>query len=74
VLPFWRRHTFVATPARRFLRRERGPSSRLSESDARGNVDSYEDFVSLCRQDYLDYKTLFAVNDEADPAVPCDGL
>jgi hypothetical protein len=74
VLPFWRRHIFVATPARRFLRRERGPRSRLSEAGARGNVGSYEDFVSLCRQDYLDYKILFAVNDEADPAVPSDGV
>src|SRR5216684_8842248 len=31
---------------------------------------SHENFASFCRQEYQDYEILFAVNDDADPAVP----
>jgi ceramide glucosyltransferase len=31
---------------------------------------TYENFVSFCRQDYPEYEILFAVNGDADPAVP----
>jgi len=31
---------------------------------------SHENFSSFCLQDYPEYEILFAVNDEADPAVP----
>jgi ceramide glucosyltransferase len=31
---------------------------------------SYENFASFCQQEYADYEILFAVNDDADPAVP----
>jgi len=31
---------------------------------------SHENFASFCTQDYPEYETLFAVNEEKDPAVP----
>src|SRR5882672_8725292 len=34
------------------------------------DFQSYENFASFCRQEYPGYEILFAVNDDADPAVP----
>jgi hypothetical protein len=47
---------------------------RLSEAGVGVNVGSYENFASLCRQDYPGYQIPFAVKDETAPAVPSYGV
>jgi ceramide glucosyltransferase len=59
-----------------FFKRERvrilpdyAPSLSVLKPVRGVDFGSYENFVSFCRQDYSNYEILFAVNDDADPAV-----
>ncbi len=70
-------YALATLAAFRFFKRERAraiPNYRPAVSvlkPVRGvDFGSCENFASFCRQDYRDYEILFAVNDDADPAVP----
>jgi ceramide glucosyltransferase len=63
--------------ALRFFRRERAkkileftPPASLLKPVHGVDFGSPENFASFCRQAYPEYEILFAVNDDADPAVP----
>jgi ceramide glucosyltransferase len=49
---------------------EYSPSASLLKPVRGVDFGSHENFASFCKQNYLEYEILFAVNDENDPAVP----
>ena len=70
-------YALATLAAYRFFKRERlrilpDYSPPISVIKPVHGVDfgSHENFASFCRQEYPRYEILFAVNDEADPAVP----
>jgi ceramide glucosyltransferase len=73
-LGYYAAATFAAL---RFFRRERAkkipeftPPASLLKPVHGVDFGSYENFASFCRQAYPEYEILFAVNDDADSAVP----
>lgn len=70
-------YALATLAALRFFRRERArvlpnftPAVSVLKPVLGVDFGSYENFVSFCRQDYPEYEILFAVNDDADPAIP----
>lgn len=70
-------YVFSSVAAWRFFRRERARrlpefTPPISILKAVHGVDfaTHENYSSFCRQNYPQYEILFAVNDQADPAVP----
>jgi ceramide glucosyltransferase len=69
-------YSMATVAALRFFKRERArvlhdytPFVSILKPVRGVDFGSYENFASFCRQDYPDYEILFAVNDDADPAV-----
>jgi ceramide glucosyltransferase len=70
-------YALATMAALRFFKRERArvlpdytPCVSVLKPVRGVDFGSYESFASFCRQEYPDYEILFAVNDDADPAVP----
>ncbi|HUC55240.1 MAG TPA: bacteriohopanetetrol glucosamine biosynthesis glycosyltransferase HpnI [Candidatus Cybelea sp.] len=70
-------YLLATVAALRFFKRERSrvlpdftPAVSILKPVRGVDFGSYENFASVCRQDYPDYEILFAVNDDADAAVP----
>jgi ceramide glucosyltransferase len=69
-------YTLATMAALRFFKRERArvlpdftPAVSVLKPVRGVDFGSHENFASFCRQEYPDYEILFAVNDDADPAV-----
>jgi ceramide glucosyltransferase len=70
-------YMLATVAALRFFRRERArvlpdftPAVSILKPVRGVDFGSYENFASFCRQEYPAYEILFAVNDDADSAVP----